>query len=79
MVCGSWKTRITMENEALLLWGVLFSSIGLGFFVYGKKQSRLVPLVAGLALMVYPYFVDTVPLVLGVGITLIALPYFVRI
>jgi len=73
------KTRITMENEAILLWGVLFSSIGLGFFVYGKKQSRLVPFVSGLALMIYPYFVDTVPLVLGVGIALIALPYFVRV
>ena len=79
MVCGLWKTRITMENEALLLWGVLFSSIGLGFFVYGKKQSRLVPLVAGLALMIYPYFVDTVPLLLGVGVALITLPYFIRV
>ena len=68
-----------MENEALLLWSVLFSSIGLGFFVYGKKQSRLVPLISGLALMIYPYFVSTVPLILGVGIILIVLPYFVRI
>ena len=79
MVCSLWKTRITMENEALLLWGVLFSSIGLGFFVYGKKQSRLIPLISGLALMIYPYFVDTVPLVLGLGIILIALPYFFRL
>jgi len=68
-----------MENEALLLWGVLFSSIGLGFFVYGKKQHCLVPFISGLALMIYPYFVDTVPLLLGVGIALIALPYFVRV
>ncbi len=68
-----------MENEALLLWGVLFSSIGLGFFIYGKKQSRLEPFITGLALMIYPYFVDTVPLILGVGIILIALPYFIRV
>jgi len=68
-----------MESEALLLWGVLFSSIGLGFFVYGKKQTRIVPFMAGLALMIYPYFVDTVSLLLGVGVALIALPYFVRV
>ena len=39
MVCGTWKTRIIMENEALLLWGVLFSSIGLGFLVLLEKTT----------------------------------------
>jgi len=68
-----------MESEAFLLWSVLFSSIGLGFFVYGKKQSSLIPLLTGLALMSYPYFVDTVTLLIGAGIVLIALPYFVRL
>ena len=68
-----------MDNEALLLWGVIFSSIGFGFFIYGKKQRCIMPFISGLALMVYPYFVDTVSLILGVGIILIALPYFVRV
>lgn len=30
-----------MESTALLLWGVVFSSIGLGFFIYGKKAAAL--------------------------------------
>lgn len=68
-----------MTNEALLLWGVLFSSIGLGFFMYGKKQQKLMPLTCGLGLMVYPYFVESVPIVIAVGVVLIALPYFVRL
>ena len=68
-----------MADEALLLWGLLFSSIGLGFFIYGKKQQRLIPLICGLALMVYPYFVESVLLLMGIGIVLIALPYFVRL
>jgi len=67
-----------MESEALLLWGVLFSSIGFGFFIYGKKQRCIMPFISGLALMGYPYFVDTVSLIFGVGIILIALPYFIR-
>lgn len=70
--------KLNMTDEALLLCGVVFSSIGFGFFVYGKKQHRLIPLISGLALMVLPYFVDSVSLLIGAGIALMALPYFVR-
>ena len=66
-------------NTSLLLWSLLFSSIGLGFFVYGKKQKAVVPLFSGLGLMIYPYFVSNTILVVAIGATLIALPYFVRI
>jgi hypothetical protein len=66
-------------NVAWLLWGLLFSSIGLGFFMYGKRQRAVVPLICGLALMVYPYFIsNTVPLVI-VGAILIVVPYFVKL
>ena len=58
---------------------MLFGSIGLGFFLYGKKQRAIVPLTCGLALMVFPYFVSgTAPLVL-IGAALMAVPYFVRV
>lgn len=65
-------------NTSLLLWSLLFSSVGLGFFLYGKKQQALVPLFSGLALMVYPYFVSSVILLVAIGVTLTVLPYFVR-
>jgi len=45
-------------NTAILLCGILFSAIGLGFFIYGKRQTLVVPLTCGMALMVYPYFVE---------------------
>lgn len=38
-----------------LLIGLLLSSIGLGFFVFGKKQHRGVPLGAGALLMAVPF------------------------
>jgi hypothetical protein len=66
-------------STALLLWGVLFSSLGLGFFIYGKRQKAPIPLICGLALMVYPYFVSGVGVLVAVGIALVAIPYFVRI
>lgn len=66
-------------NAALLLWGLLFSSAGLGFFLYGRKQRAVVPLICGLTLMIYPYFVSNTYVLVGIGVGLIALPYFVRI
>jgi hypothetical protein len=57
---------------------VLFGSIGLGFFVYGRKQKAVVPLLVGLALMIFPYFVSSTILVVVIGSVLIAVPYFVR-
>ena len=65
-------------NGSFLLWAMLFGSIGLGFFVYGKKQQAIVPLVAGIALMVVPYFVPNLFLLLVVGCVLVAVPYFLR-
>ena len=62
-----------------LLWGLLFGSAGLGFFLYGKKQQAIVPLFCGLALMVFPYFVSNTILLVAIGIVLVALPYFIRI
>ena len=66
-------------NEAWLLWGLLFGAIGLGFFVYGKRQRAVVPLVCGLGLMLFPYFVSNTIVLVLVGGVLIAVPYFFRI
>jgi hypothetical protein len=66
-------------NQASILWSLLFSSIGLGFFIYGRKQQRLVPLMCGLLLMVYPYFVPNTPLLVAIGAALVATPYFLRL
>lgn len=65
-------------STATILWGLLFGSIGFGFFLYGKRQRVIVPLVCGIALMVYPYFVSGTLLLLVIGIALMAVPYFLR-
>lgn len=66
-------------NASTLWWGLLFGSIGLGFFVYGRKQRAIVPLVCGVALMLFPYVVSGTAWLLVTGAALIAIPYFVRI
>ena len=66
-------------NASLLLWGSLFGSVGLGFFIYGKRQKAVVPLVCGLVLMVFPYFVSNTIALVAIGIALIAVACLVRI
>lgn len=65
-------------NTSTLLWGLLFGSIGLGFFIYGKQQKSAVPLICGICLMIFPYFVSNVVLLVVIGVILIAFPYFLR-
>ena len=66
-------------NESTLVWSVLFSALGLGFFSYGRKQRRTVPLLCGIALMIYPYFISNTLLMVGIGVVLVAIPYFLRL
>ena len=68
-----------MDSTAVLLWGLLFGSIGFGFFIYGKKQKAVVPLITGIALCVIPYFIANVYALVIVGVILMALPFIVRI
>jgi hypothetical protein len=65
-------------NEAELLWGVLFSSIGLGYFIYGRRQGKTVPLLCGVILMAYPYFMPNSTALVIVGALFAAVPYFLR-
>lgn len=58
---------------------MLFGSVGLGFFVYGKKQKAVVPLISGIALMVFAYVVSNVYILVIVGIVFVVIPYFIRI
>ena len=66
-------------STSVLLWGMVFGSFGLGFFMYGKKQKAIVPLLVGIALFVFPYFITNVTWMVIVGSILVVLPYFVRL
>ncbi|MEJ2157279.1 MAG: hypothetical protein P8X96_18260 [Desulfobacteraceae bacterium] len=67
-----------MINPSAIVWGIIFGSIGLGFFIYGKKQGLFIPLLSGLGLMIIPYFVANIFLLIVIGVVLVALPYFYR-
>jgi predicted cobalt transporter CbtA len=58
-----------------LLAGFAVSSVGLGFFMYGKKQSRWPQMLFGVVCMVYPYFIGSPLLTFGICGLLLALMY----
>jgi hypothetical protein len=51
-----------------LLAGILFGSIGFVGFIYGKRMSRWKPMMIGLLLMAYTYFVQNTLAVCGIGL-----------
>jgi hypothetical protein len=67
-----------VTTEASLIWGVLFGSIGLAYFTYGRRQQKMVPLFSGVGLIAITFFVGNVYLLVGLGVVLMALPYFIR-
>jgi hypothetical protein len=68
-----------MDSTSQILWGVIFGSIGFGFFLYGRKQRMVIPLRVGISLMIFPYFIANVYLLVFIGLALVALPYFLRL
>jgi hypothetical protein len=63
-----------------LFLSMIPAGIGFVLFVYGKKQERLPHLIAGVLMMVYPYFTPTALSLFGVGaVVCAALWYVVRL
>lgn len=66
-----------MPTPAALFGLILFGVIGFAAFLYGKKATEWKPLVIGVVLMAYPYFVSETWILYSVGCALcLALFYF---
>ena len=47
------------DNTNTLVASLIWGSVGVGFFIYGKKQRSMVPLFGGIALVALSYFVES--------------------
>lgn len=65
-------------NGAKIFACIIFSTIGFVAFVYGKKNKFWRPMIIGVVLMTYPYFISGTFFLYLVGIVLIASLYFWR-
>jgi hypothetical protein len=62
-------------SGASLIGGILFGSLGVGYFIYGKKQGKIAYLVCGAALAIYTFVVSSAALVVLIGLLLSAGPW----
>ncbi len=67
-----------MDSSTSLFLSLMFGSVGVGYFIYGKRQSKFIAMIAGAALCGYPYFVSNIYVMLALGVFLIVLPFLVR-
>ena len=61
-----------------LLSGFIISMIGMGMFMYGKRVPLLWPMVGGLAMSIYPFFITSVWLLWVVTAGVVGFLYFMR-
>ena len=63
-----------MQMSTLIV-GLLAGALGAGYFVYGKRQAKIIPMVAGALLCIYPYFIDGALWLVLIGLALAAAPF----
>jgi len=68
-----------MESTAHLLWSVFFSSLGIGFLIYGRRQRAAMPFLSGIGLALMPYFLSNSYVLVLAGCGVVSLPYFFRV
>jgi len=61
-----------MPDPSTLFVIIVFSAVGLAAFRHGKREGNIVCLLLGIALMVYPYFVEGLALNALIGAALSA-------
>ena len=63
-------------DTGLLFLSFFISTVGYGYFSYGRKRPSTPFLISGVALMIYPYFVPTFWATLAIGALLLVVPFF---
>jgi hypothetical protein len=65
-----------MDLGTTLIFSMIFGTIGVGYFIYGKRQGKLTALWVGVALNVFPFLMSNVYEMVIIGIILTVIPWF---
>ncbi len=65
-------------SGASLIGGLIFGSVGFVAFVYGKRMNLWKMMLCGLALMIYPYFVENMSIAFAIGAAGTVALFFLR-
>ena len=62
---------------ASLVIGIITGAFGVAYMVYGRRQTKFVPLIAGVLLCAYSYFIDSWVWLCVVGVLLLVAPFII--
>ena len=64
-----------MFSASFLFASLVWGSVGVGYFIYGKKQQSLSPMVGGILMIIASYFIGSALLMYLVCIVVIVAAY----
>ena len=68
-----------MHAVGKLFFGIVAGAIGVAYIVYGRRQTKLAAVLAGVLLCIYPYFVESWIWLCVVGAILLAVPFVIDV
>jgi hypothetical protein len=69
---------MSLDSTSLIV-GLIFGSIGVGYCIYGKKQSNLVAFLAGIFLIGLPYAIENNAMLIVISLIIMVLPKFIKL
>jgi hypothetical protein len=71
-------SKADVMDSTNMLFSLLAGLAGSGMLMYAKSSHRIVPMGAGLGLLIFPYFVDNLIVLTVLCVALIGVPFVIR-
>ncbi len=68
-----------MFDTNILIFNVIFTSFGLGYLLYARKNKKAVSLLSWIILMIYPYFITDLFYLISIWLVLLILPFIIKV
>jgi hypothetical protein len=65
-----------MFSTSFLFASLLWGSVGVGYFIYGKRQQSLSPMIGGIVMVMVSYFIGSALLMSLVCFGILGVVYF---
>jgi hypothetical protein len=62
----------------VFIWSIGFGIIGIGYFSIGKRRDQSSFLYSGIALMIFPYFIEGLMANIVIGVALALTPFILK-
>lgn len=62
---------------ANLFLGIVTGAFGVAYIIYGRRQTKFVPVIAGVLLCAYSYFIDSWVWLCVIGAVLLVAPFVI--